>query len=242
MTNLLVVDASSSICSVAVQKGEQRFSEHQEQPRKQAQILLPMVKDILAQAELSVEQLDGIAFGSGPGSFTGIRIATSIIQGLSLMNDIPVYGISSLQAQAWQAYKLHGWENILPIMNAHMGELFLAGYQVQKGELIELTQPQVIKTENLSQTTLMSALSVDQNWKVAGDGSEFIQNFPSGLQQLIDEHDASVRPVAESMMDLAIAAWQKNEFARAETQQPVYLRDSVAWKKVSEQPSLLKRD
>ena len=242
MTNLLVVDASSSICSVAVQKGEQRFSAQQEQPRKQAQILLPMVKDILAQAELSVEQLDGIAFGSGPGSFTGIRIATSIIQGLSLMNDIPVYGMSSLQAQAWQAHKLHGWKNILPIMNAHMGELFLAAYQIQDDQLVELSQPQVIKTENLSQADLVSILEDGQSWKVAGDGSEFIQQFPNDLQQLIEDHDTSVRPIADSMMDLAVIAWQQNKYDRAETQQPVYLRDSVAWKKVSEQPSLLKRD
>jgi len=242
MTNLLVVDASSSFCSVAVQKGEQRFSAQQEQPRKQAQILLPMVKDILAQAELSVNELDGIAFGSGPGSFTGIRIATSIIQGLSLANEIPVYGISSLQAQAWQAYKLHGWENILPIMNAHMGELFLAGYQIQDNQLVELSQPQVIKTENLSETNLISVLPTGQYWKVAGDGAGFIDEFPNDLQQLINEHDSGVRTIAESMLDLAITAWQQNEFDRAETQQPVYLRDSVAWKKVSEQPSLLKRD
>lgn len=241
MANLLVLDASASECSVALSVNGEVTDTCQSQPRKQTQVLMPMVKSLLTNANVKPSELDGIAFGNGPGSFTGIRIATSLVQGLSLAHDIPVLGISSLQGQAWQAYKTHGWQNVIAIMNAHMGEIFLAAYQIKDDKIECLQPPKVLKLENLAQLQLEDKILADQSWNIAGDGAQFLEQMPQSLQQKIAQCDEQAVPMANTMLQLAEKAWQQDLFTDAEQQQPVYLRDSVSWKKISEQPSLLKK-
>ena len=100
MANLLIVDASSSLCSVSLIADDRIISLEERQPRRHAQRLLPLVDDVLAQAGVARQALDGLAFGRGPGSFTGIRIALSMVQGIALGLDIPVLGVSSLEMLA----------------------------------------------------------------------------------------------------------------------------------------------
>ena len=97
MPNLLLLDASSSLCSVALLTDQGDFWKTEDQPRRHAQRLLAMVDEILEEAGVSPQALNGVAFGRGPGSFTGIRIAVSVAQGISLGLGIPVCGLSSLQ-------------------------------------------------------------------------------------------------------------------------------------------------
>ena len=103
MANLLILDASSSLCSVTLLNGEQRYDLSETQPRRHAQRLLPMVDEVLQLAGLPKAELDGIAYARGPGSFTGIRIAVSVVQGIAMGLDIPVYGFSTLQMLAQQS-------------------------------------------------------------------------------------------------------------------------------------------
>lgn len=241
MSNILVFDASSSWCSAALSNHGTLYCAAQLQPRKHAQLIMPMIEDLCQQAGIKAVDLDGIAFGKGPGSFTGLRIAISVAQGLSLATGAKLFGISSLQALAWQGMKSTGNDHVLAIMNAHMGEVFYGAY-TRNANALELTcviEDSLSKPEQVSLASLKEGVLATQNWLGAGDGFQFEQELTDTIQFLAVK-DTDLAPMAESMMDLALVAWEKGEFTDPEYQQPVYLRDTVAWKKLSEQPSILK--
>lgn len=239
MSNILVFDTSSSWCSAALSVNGQVSTVSEMQPRKHAQLLMPMIDELCNNANIKPAQLDGIAFGKGPGSFTGLRIAISVAQGLALATGAKLYGISSLQALAWQAMKKHKVSRVLAIMNAHMGEVFYAAYDELTAVIDDaLCQPCDVDLSAIADDLICS--DANSAWLGAGDGLQFASELPATITQL-STLDIEVFPLAESMMDIAIKAWQNNLFTTAEHQQPVYLRDTVAWKKLAEQPSLLKR-
>lgn len=229
MTCLLVVDASSTLCSVALSYQGQQWHLSEEQPRRQAQRLLPMVDELLKKAQVSKQDLQGIAYGCGPGSFTGIRIAASVTQGIALALDLPVLGVSSLQAVAQEVFAQSDAQQVMTIMNAHMGEVFWGAF-AREGELCKAISPEQVGSPErcLADVTAF-------NGEVAGDGLT-LPGFTHLPQQW-----ALVQPQAQYVLALAKDAWTKQLFTTAEQQQPVYLRESVAWKKLSEQPSLLRR-
>ena len=230
MSCLLIVDASSSLCSVALSQGDVSWSQCEDQPRRHAQRLLPMVDDILSAAGIKKAQLQGIAYGRGPGSFTGIRIAASVLQGIAFALDLPVCGISSLQSVALKALQNTQADNVMAIMDAHMGEVFWGHFQ-RDGELCHL-----VGTEHVGSPDQCLQALANFDGIAAGDGLT-LPAFSACAQDW-----ATVQPQADIMLLLAQAAWQRGEFGSAEQHQPVYLRDSVAWKKLDEQPSLLRRD
>jgi tRNA threonylcarbamoyladenosine biosynthesis protein TsaB len=245
MSNILVFDASSAWCSVALSVNGVLYSIAEMQPRKHAQLIMPMIDDVCNRASIKAIEIDGIAFGKGPGSFTGLRIATSVAQGLSLATGARLYGISSLKALAWQGMKqlstesapnkLPANEQVLAIMNAHMGEVFYGAYRNTEQGLVAVIDDSLAKPAQVN----LAALEMSQ-WMGVGDGFQFAPELPSNITELKYVQEDTY-PMAESMMDLALQAWEKDYFTAAELQQPVYLRDTVAWKKLAEQPSLLKK-
>lgn len=229
MASLLVIDASSSLCSVAVWHEEKLFALTEEQPRRHAQRLLPMIDEALSDCGLTAAQLDGIAYGCGPGSFTGIRIAASVTQGIALALDLPVKGVSSLQAVAQAAFSASSANEVMAIMDAHMGEVFWGHFQ-RDGTL-----SRALVAEQVGSPDACISDMTNFNGILAGDGLQ----LPVFAE--LDAELAMLRPEARMMVPLVIDAWDKGLFTDAENQQPVYLRNSVAWKKLDEQPSLLKR-
>lgn len=229
MPNLLAVDASSSFCSVAISIDGHTQHLVEQQPRRQAQRLLPMVDELLAEVGIRPKQIDGIAFGRGPGSFTGLRIAASVAQGIATGLDIPICGVSSLQTLA-HAEALNTQESYTAIclMNAHMGELFWAAYHVESG------QSQLRLDEQVGKPELCLSQINNLEGKLVGNGlllpecSDLAQDF------------SAIEPQADMMMPLVIQAWNNGEFGEPADHPPVYLRKSVAWKKLDEQPKLLK--
>lgn len=234
MAYLLVVDASTSLCSVAVQREQQSFSLVESQPRRQAQLLLPMVDELLTQAGIKKTELAGVAYGRGPGSFTGIRIAASVMQGIALALSLPVCGISSLQTLAQTVLKQSKTDYVLALMDAHMGELFWGVY-ARDGEICQL-----IGVEHVGSPE--QCLAAIAEFKAAYPHGELAGN---GLQQPsfnhFDQAWALLEPQAQEMLVLVQQAWDNQQFSSADQHQPVYLRESVAWKKLDEQPSLLRR-
>lgn len=236
MTNILILDASSSLCSVSLLHSGQIHHLCEDQPRRHAQRLLPMVDDILTAAKVNKSELNGIAYGRGPGSFTGIRIAASVMQGIALALNLPVFGVSTLQAIAQQLAQqkaLNPGQEIAAIMDAHMGEVFWGIFQLQENGLVTLHgQEQVATPEHCRQQL------ADFKGVFAGDGL----TLEALAGQFPDEKSfANVLPKTEYMTSLVADAWDKGQFGSEEQHAPVYLRDSVAWKKLDEQPSLLKR-
>ncbi len=230
MTSLLVLDASSSLCSVALQVNGVHYHITEEQPRRHAQRLLPMVDELIQQAGISKTSLNGIAYGRGPGSFTGIRIAASVMQGIALALNIPVAGISSLQAVAQAALLQNDAMSVMAIMDAHMGEVFW-GHYVRDGDSCRLEGVEKVGAPEICLAELQTFTGI-----LAGDGLKL-----PALTHL-DQSWSHIQPVAGIMLPLADLAWQRHEFAEPYKHQPVYLRESVAWKKLDEQPSLLRRD
>ena len=105
--NFLAIDASTEACSVALTYNNQTISEFELAPQSHSLLLLPMIDRLLKKADIKLAQLDGLIFGQGPGSFTGVRIGVGVAQGLAFAADLKVVGVSTLQVMAQKAYNLH---------------------------------------------------------------------------------------------------------------------------------------
>lgn len=141
--NLLAIDTATEALSVALHVNGNLFSRFEICPQQHSQKLLPLVDEVLQEAGVQIGELDGLVFGRGPGSFTGVRIATGMIQGLSLGSNLPVVGISTLQAMAMQAVAEHGAEKVLSATDARMSEVYFGQYTAHNG-LVELVGEEVV--------------------------------------------------------------------------------------------------
>ncbi|WP_042011285.1 tRNA (adenosine(37)-N6)-threonylcarbamoyltransferase complex dimerization subunit type 1 TsaB [Aeromonas fluvialis] len=224
---ILAVDTATEACSAALLVGDRQFSRWEEAPRDHTRKILPMVQSLLDEAGISLSDLDAIAFGRGPGSFTGVRIGISVAQGLAFGAGVPLIGISTLAAMAQGAYRLDGAEQVLTAIDARMNEVYFGRYELIDGRM------QLVGNEVVSDPAAL----VDVSGKLAGRvtcvGTGF-ETYGETLSGLADELAVSqVRfPAAEDMLPLARAAWLAGEAVPVEQATPVYLRDKVTWKKL----------
>ncbi|MFQ1685493.1 tRNA (adenosine(37)-N6)-threonylcarbamoyltransferase complex dimerization subunit type 1 TsaB [Aeromonas veronii] len=224
---ILAVDTATEACSAALLVGDKLFSRWEEAPRDHTRKILPMVQAVLEDAGISLSDLDAIAFGRGPGSFTGVRIGISVAQGLAFGAGVPLIGISTLAAMAQGAYRLDGAEQVLTAIDARMNEVYFGRYELIDGRM------QLVGDEVVSEPAAL----VDVRGKLAGPvtcvGTGF-ETYGETLSGLADELAVSqVRfPAAEDMLPLARAAWLAGEAVSVEQATPVYLRDKVTWKKL----------
>ncbi|MGL4708569.1 MAG: tRNA (adenosine(37)-N6)-threonylcarbamoyltransferase complex dimerization subunit type 1 TsaB [Aeromonas veronii] len=224
---ILAVDTATEACSAALLVGDTLFSRWEEAPRDHTRKILPMVQAVLEDAGISLSDLDAIAFGRGPGSFTGVRIGISVAQGLAFGAGVPLIGISTLAAMAQGAYRLDGAEQVLTAIDARMNEVYFGCYELIDGRM------QLVGDEVVSDPAAL----VDVRGKLAGPvtcvGTGF-ETYGETLSGLADELAVSqVRfPAAEDMLPLARAAWLAGEAVPVEQATPVYLRDKVTWKKL----------
>ncbi|MCF5870216.1 tRNA (adenosine(37)-N6)-threonylcarbamoyltransferase complex dimerization subunit type 1 TsaB [Aeromonas veronii] len=224
---ILAVDTATEACSAALLVGDKLFSRWEEAPRDHTRKILPMVQAVLEDAGISLSDLDAIAFGRGPGSFTGVRIGISVAQGLAFGAGVPLIGISTLAAMAQGAYRLDGAQQVLTAIDARMNEVYFGRYELIDGRM------QLVGDEVVSEPAAL----VDVRGKLAGPvtcvGTGF-ETYGETLSGLADELAVSqVRfPAAEDMLLLARAAWLVGEAVPVEQATPVYLRDKVTWKKL----------
>ncbi|MFQ2093200.1 tRNA (adenosine(37)-N6)-threonylcarbamoyltransferase complex dimerization subunit type 1 TsaB [Aeromonas taiwanensis] len=224
---ILAVDTATEACSAALMVGDKVFSRWEEAPRDHTRKILPMVQAVLEEAGLSLEQLDAIAFGRGPGSFTGVRIGISVAQGLAFGAGVPLIGISTLAAMAQGAHRLDGAERVLAAIDARMDEVYFGHYEQVAGQM------QLVGEEVVSHPDAL----VEARGKLAGRvtcvGTGF-ETYGESLNGLADELVTSqVRfPAAVDMLPLARSAWLAGEAVPVEQATPVYLRDKVTWKKL----------
>ncbi|EKP0294447.1 tRNA (adenosine(37)-N6)-threonylcarbamoyltransferase complex dimerization subunit type 1 TsaB [Aeromonas veronii] len=224
---ILAVDTATEACSAALLVGDKLFSRWEEAPRDHTRKILPMVQAVLEDAGISLSDLDAIAFGRGPGSFTGVRIGISVAQGLAFGAGVPLIGISTLAAMAQGAYRVDGAQQVLTAIDARMNEVYFGRYELIDGRM------QLVGDEVVSEPAAL----VDVRGKLAGAvtcvGTGF-ETYGETLSGLADELAVSqVRfPAAEDMLPLARAAWLAGEAVPVEQATPVYLRDKVTWKKL----------
>lgn len=218
--NLLALDTSTEACSCALYVSGESFSRSEIAPRQHAELILPMVDNLLAEAELSPNQLDGIAFGKGPGSFTGLRIACGVVQGMAFGLDIPVIPISSLATLAQLAYIEHQWLHVAAAIDARMQEVYWGCYALDDNQLMQLRgEEQVCPPQSAS-------LPFSANWMGMGSGwHTYHELLTSTLGDMEMQKDSY--PLAFAMLPLAVDAFQKGQMVTPENALPTYLRNNV---------------
>ena len=219
MTTLLALDTATEACSVALLHDGKVLSHYEVIPRLHAQRLLPMIKTIMAEAGIGLSALDAIAFGRGPGAFTGVRIAIGVVQGLAYGLERPVLPVSNLAVLAQRALREHGVHQVAAAIDARMDEVYWGCYREVAGEMRLLGAEAVLPPE---QVALPPDVSGD--WFGAGTGWGYAERLPVNVVG----HDAGMLPHAQDLLTLATFAWQRGEAIIADDAQPVYLRDKVA--------------
>lgn len=239
MPNILSLEASTAVCSVALcnQSGSEKktLDLFESTPKSHTQKILPMVDALLTEQNLSVNELDAIAFACGPGSFTGLRIATSVAQGLAFAANLPVIGVSTLKAMAWGAKQeglIKAGQTCVICLDAKMDELYLAAWKLESEHLIPVVDEVLIKPD--AAVEAIASLNLDE-MIILGDGADLLPIESADLIEKIISRDATCIPHAKYVSDLAILAWDNNEVQSPEQAEPTYLRGKNAWKTVAEQ-------
>ncbi|MDG9930851.1 MULTISPECIES: tRNA (adenosine(37)-N6)-threonylcarbamoyltransferase complex dimerization subunit type 1 TsaB [unclassified Pseudomonas] len=225
MTTLLALDTATEACSVALLHDGKTLSHYEVIPRLHAQRLLPMVQDLLGEAGVALSAVDAIAFGRGPGAFTGVRIAIGVVQGLAFALDRPVLPVSNLAVLAQRALREHDARQVAAAIDARMDEVYWGCYVAEQGEMRLQGVEAVLAPERAE---LPRGAAGD--WFAAGTGwgtyGARIGLTPSG-------RDDAMLPHALDLLTLATFAWARGEALPADEAQPVYLRDNVATPKAS---------
>lgn len=224
--NLLALDTAGQGCSVALLAGGQVIERYEATPRRHAAALLPMAEQCLAEAGIGLRELDAVAFGRGPGSFTGLRIATSVAQGIAFGAGLPVAPVSNLAAGAVAALRLHGWRRVLVAYDARMDEVYAASFETGVDGLPRLLGEEALLAP--ATLALADAAASAADWH--GAGSAFAA-WPELAGRLgLEGADASIAPLARDLLGLAGAALARGAAVAAEDALPVYLREQVAWR------------
>jgi tRNA threonylcarbamoyladenosine biosynthesis protein TsaB len=222
---ILAVDAATEACSVALYNDGEISSIFEICPQQHSQKLLPFIEKILSDSGIKLDQLDGIAYGQGPGSFTGVRIGVSVTQGLAFGADLPVVGVSNLAIMAQQAIEQHDAESIVAAIDARMSEIYLGCYKNVNGlaQLINneiAIKPELLRKEDFD---LSNSVSVGTGW------TSYNQLLTSSFDVKVTDIEL---PNAKYMLPLALDAFNKGLSVTAEFAQPNYVRDEVSWKKL----------
>jgi tRNA threonylcarbamoyladenosine biosynthesis protein TsaB len=220
--NLLAIETATETCSVALSINGEVRQRYQHAPRQHAELLLPWVEQLLAEAGLGFASLDAIAFSRGPGSFTSLRIGIGIVQGLAWASDRPVIPVSSLAATAQTAVE-EGVDFALVALDARMNEVFTGTFEVNSnGIMIPVTAERVCPAEDIP---------LPERSETCGIGNGFDRyDALKALSGRLSGVRPDIWPKASSVLRLAQEWLKTNEPLPAEQAQPVYLRDNVAKK------------
>lgn len=220
--NLLALDTSTEFLSLALQVGdekgcEQIFTHHQHAGNASSELILPQIQAVLDSAKVTLNDLDGIAFGAGPGAFTGVRIACGVAQGLGFGANIPVVGINTLLAVAQASCE----DKVIVCLDARMGEIYHAAFERVNNEWVELSATKVIKPE--APPVLVGS------WVGAGSGwaayAEVLSKiYAENLVKIIPQ----ITPTAEAILHLAKPTFAAGKAKPASEAAPIYIRNRVA--------------
>ena len=218
MTTLLALDTATECCSAALLHDGRVTARSEVIPRQHAQRLLPMIEELLGERELRLPDVDALVFGRGPGAFTGVRIATGMVQGLAFAADKPVIAVSNLAALAQRAWREHGAETVAAAIDARMDEVYWGLYGLQDGVMKSLNDERVCPPEAVSLPDGVAS--------VAGAGTGW--QYADRLAVSAERSWPQMLPDAVDLITLALPRWLAGEVLDAADAQPVYLRDKVA--------------
>jgi len=227
---LLAIDTATEGCSVCLWHDGESLSRLEVQPRKHAELILPMIDEVLSEAGVSLSQLDSLAFGRGPGAFTGVRIATGVIQGIAYGSDLPVVPVSTLRALAQRVYTQHQADRVLAAFDARMQEVYFGAFELDADALMQPVIDEIV----IKPDALQLDVAIDNNWVGAGSGwgvYEAVLLNSLGCELAHVYPDMITR--ADEIAELAVNDFVLGKAVDAEQALPIYLRNEVAWKKQS---------
>jgi tRNA threonylcarbamoyladenosine biosynthesis protein TsaB len=222
---LLAIDTTEDACSAALLLDGALSERFELAPRRHSELILPMMDGLLAEAGLALGALDALAFARGPGAFTGLRVAASIVQGAALGADLPVVPISSLQALAQGARRGHGADAVLAAFDARMGEVYWGGYRADAAGLM---RPVIDETVAAAQAV---PLPGGDGWYAAGSGWQAYAAELARRLGKVPPGDPAAMVHACDVATLAVVLFAEGAAVPAEQAVPVYLRDQIAWAK-----------
>jgi tRNA threonylcarbamoyladenosine biosynthesis protein TsaB len=232
--NYLAIDASTEACSVALHKEDTAgkstvFSRYDLCPQSHSLHLLPMIDEVLKEASIKLADLDGLIFGQGPGSFTGVRIGVGVAQGLAFSANLPVVGVSSLHAMAQLAFSEQQQTKVIAAIDARMNEVYNGYFELDENNIMQaknnaaVTPPEKLSS-HLSDVINEPVYGVGTGWDAYSEQLSLLKSNESSPDILF--------PSAEAMLVIGIAAFKQGKGVDAEFAQPVYVRDTVSWKKL----------
>lgn len=224
---LLAVETSTEACSAALFIDGEVTERFELAPKEHTKLILPMIDSLMADAGLKPQQLDALAFSRGPGSFTGVRIATGVIQGIALGADLPVVPVSTLAAIA-QDFFDHNEDNVAFVaMDARMGEIFWGVYRRDAQGYAELIGDEAVTPADKVEFPDLAGVGIGSGWGV------YHQELMASLAGLVSRYQADRLPRAGAIASLGARGFEQGLAVAVEQAMPVYLRDKVA-KKESE--------
>ncbi len=217
---ILAVETSTEYCSVALWQDGTVSERCELVGQRHSEVLMAMLDAVLKDSGLGIRNVDGIAFGKGPGSFTGVRIACGVAQGLALGADVNVVGVCTLEALA----QASGHDKVIAALDARMGELYLAAYERRNGRWTTIVEPCLCKAETAPSVA-------GEDWFGAGSGFAVNDAALSAhyVRQLAGV-DAQAVPQAGAVVRLAAGEFANGKAVDAAQALPLYLRDKVALK------------
>ena len=223
---IIAIDTATEACSAAFLLEGEIVSRYELAPRTHTERLLPMLDELMAETELKLKDFDALAFGRGPGSFTGVRIAAAAAQGIALSAELPVIAVSTLAAMAQRAMDELDAESVLTAIDARMNEVYWSAYQKDGNGLAKaLIDESVIPPENIT-------VPIEAKWTGVGTGWDpYYETLAERMGQKAIKVNAEFYPNAASICRLAEPLLLAGKATPAEQAIPVYLRNNVAKKK-----------
>jgi tRNA threonylcarbamoyladenosine biosynthesis protein TsaB len=232
MSVILAIDTATDACSVALGDGREFQQRYEVIPRRHNQRLFPMLAELLPPGGLAQHGVLALAYGCGPGSFTGLRVAASAVQGLAFASGLPCIPVSTLLCQAQGALRqglINADDRVLSTVDAAIGELYHAEVLFRDGLARLASEPAVSRPEDMLPTA--SGLPLQG----IGTGLRLLERMPAPLRQQLLSSEAEWLPAAADMLPLAWAELAAGRVQAADAVAPVYVRDEISWKKLSEQ-------
>lgn len=218
--HILALETSTEYCSVALWRDGVVRENFVLAGQKHSEILMEMLAALLRDAGVKLAELDGIAYGAGPGSFTGVRIACGATQGLAFGANLPVVGVCTLQALA----EASGKHRVIAALDARMGEIYHAVYEKINGEWTTVSEPCLCKAQDAPLVSGADWFGVGSGF--ASDNGALSHCYAGQLNGI----DSAAVPHAAAIAVLGAAQFSKGLGVDAALAQPFYLRDKVALK------------
>ena len=224
----MAIDASTEACSVALIFNGKTYHQFEICPQSHSTVLLPMIDQVLAQAACTLNDLDGLIYGRGPGSFTGVRIGIGVVQGLAFSANLSVVGVSTLRTMAQQAYEKNQQTHVIAAIDARMSEVYTSYFAVNEQGLMQEQLAEVVLPPN-ELTEYYQGLNTPVYG--VGTGWDAYKEVLAALNSNSEQIDV-LYPDAQAMLALGVDDFNKGLSVSAEFAQPVYVRDTVSWKKL----------